>query len=366
MTAARETAPSDLRVYAARPTVRIDGQEYDRASRLVLTMEMHENEGGLSSLQLRYSNLASHPDGDASLAFEDEQILELGATVTVYAGEASRPTEVFRGKITALEAEFSHRSPPELVVHAEDALQLSRMKRRTHLHRRVSIDAAARTVAQRANLRPVIAQGLDTVLGDRLQLNESDLAFLRRLLHEYDADLQVVGEELHVSPRQAAQRPAIVLELYSQLQEVRLTADLAHQVSNVTVTGWDPEQAQRVDATATGRSLGPGRGRRAAEILRDTLGTRSEHLAGEPVLTRDEARERANAAHDRRARRFVVAEGTADGNPGLRVGTHVELTGLSARFDNIYYVTSVCHRFDMQSGYTTDFEAECAYLGGPQ
>lgn len=364
MTAARETPPADLLVYAARPTVRIDGEEYDRASRLVLAMEMIERDGGLSSLQLRYSNLASHPNGDASLAFEDEQILAFGATITVYAGEVTRPMEVFRGKITALEAEFSQNAPPELVVHAEDALQRSRMQRRTFLHKNPTIKKLAETVAERAQMRAVV-DGFTAAIGDRMQLNESDLQFLRRVLREYDGDLQVVGDELHVAPRGTIRRQAIHLALYSQLREIRVTADLAHQVTDVTVTGWDPERAQRVRQVASGRKPSPGTGRLGADLLQP-LGARSEHLAGEPALNDDEARDRCNAAYDQRARRFVIAEGTADGNPSVRVGTHIELAGLSPRFDNVYYVTSVCHRFDLKSGYATDFEAECAFLGEPR
>ena len=76
-------------------------------------------------------------------------------------------------------------------------------------------------------------------------------------------------------------------------------------------------------------------------------------------------RVRADALFDSRARRFVRVEGTAEGNPALRVGTHLDLRGLSPRFDNTYYVTSACHRFDVQRGYETDFEAECACLGAP-
>lgn len=365
MARALETPPSDLLVYAARPTIRVDGEAYDRASRLVLTMEMVEREGGLSSLQLRYSNLASHADGDASLAFEDEEIFKLGSELTVYAGEASQPMEIFRGKITAFEAEFSQKAPPELVMHAEDPLQLSRMQRRTHMHEDATIADLTQSVAERAGLRAVV-DGFSDSIGHRMQLNESDLAFLRRCLREYDGDLQVVGEELHVAPRSEVNRQAIYLELYSQLREARVTADLAHQVTDVTVSGWDPENAERVSHVASGTHLGPGRGRKGADQLSEALGDRSEHLSGEPVLNSSEAQARSEAMFDRRARRFVVAEASCDGNPRIRVGTQVELAGLSTRFDNIYYVTSVCHRFDQQSGYTTDFEAECAYWGDPQ
>jgi phage protein D len=60
----------------------------------------------------------------------------------------------------------------------------------------------------------------------------------------------------------------------------------------------------------------------------------------------------------------VRVAGTAEGNAALRVGTHVTLRGLGPRFDNVYYVTRACHRWDVASAYETDFEAECAFLGG--
>jgi phage protein D len=60
----------------------------------------------------------------------------------------------------------------------------------------------------------------------------------------------------------------------------------------------------------------------------------------------------------------VQVAGTAEGNAALRVGTHVTLRGLGPRFDNVYYVTRACHRWDVASAYETDFEAECAFLGG--
>ena len=61
----------------------------------------------------------------------------------------------------------------------------------------------------------------------------------------------------------------------------------------------------------------------------------------------------------------MTACGTAEGNPSIRVGTHVRLTGLSRRFNNTYYVTRCCHRFDLERGYETDFVAESAFLGQP-
>jgi len=63
-----------------------------------------------------------------------------------------------------------------------------------------------------------------------------------------------------------------------------------------------------------------------------------------------------------RARRLEQLEGITEGNPRLRVGSHVAISGVEARFENTYYVTRASHRFDLREGYRTEFSAECAYL----
>lgn len=349
--------------YAARPTVRIDGAPNERVTELLLRAEMNEWEGGLSSLEARFSNVATTRDGAAELAFEDERLLRLGASIAIYAGEETSPAEVFRGTITGIEAEFSHTAPPELVVLAEDVFQLARMKRRTREHRDVTLADLCRDLAGEVGLTPVI-DGLDDAIGTRLQLNESDLAFVRRLLRDYDADLQVVGTELHAARRGDARRGEIELALFGQLVQLRALADLAHQATEVTVSGWDAVQGRRVAVSSRGARLGPGQGTTGAQALSDTLGERREHLGHVAVLDRAEAQALADAHFDQRARRFVTIEATTQGNPELRVGTHVRLTGAGERWDNTYYVVRVRHRYDVQRGYYSDFEAECAYFGG--
>ena len=357
-----ETALSPLAVYSARPTVRVAGQEERRLSELVVGLEMRESEGGMSSLELRLSNVASLPDATSELAFEDEMVVHLGSPLAVYGGDENAPQEIFSGVVTALEAEFPEKAPPELVLLAEDGLQRARMRRRTAVHRDLSIASFARDVASQLGLAPKIT-GFDRVLGTWVQLNESDLSFLRRLLLRHDGDVQVVGRELHVSPRSDVRRGELELELHSQLREARIVADLAHQVTKTTVTGWDLAQGRRVSAESRGSRPGPGSGRRGDQILMDALGERDEHLGELAAATQEEAQALADAAFDRRLRRFVRVEGTAEGNPALRVGTWVKLQGISRRFDNTYYVTSARHRWDVTSGYSTDFEAECASLG---
>ena len=350
-------------IYTVTPTVQIDEQSFAKVSKLLLTMEMTEQVGGLSCLEMRFSNVASEPTGMADFAFEDGQILKLGSSIAVYGGDETSPQEIFRGYITGLEADFGEEAPPELLVLAEDAAQRARMARRTQVYTESSLADIAEQIAQRLSLTPVIT-GLTNTTDTWVQMNESDLCFLRRLLARYDSDVQVVGEELHVSPRGDVRRGEVELALHSQLRKAKLLADLAHQVNEVTITGWNSLQGQRTSGSSRGDALGPGRGQTGAEVLRQTLGERHHHVSHLAAPTDAEATALAAAAFDDRARRFVTVCATAEGNPAIRVGTYAKLTGLGDRFDNTYYVVRTCHRFDVSRGYETDFEAECAYFGG--
>lgn len=357
-----ESSLSALPVYSGRPTLRIAGQDEPRAGQQLLAMTMDEREGGLSALELRLLNWVATSGGPPELGFDAGSRLRLGVELAVYAGDETSPTEIFKGRVSALELHCRAGEPPELVVLAEDALTAARRARRSAVYADLSPADVVRRIAGELGLTPVLS-GLDAPVATWVQLDETDLQFLRRLLGRFDSDLQVVGSELHVSPRQAVARGVVELALHSQLAEVRVTADLAEQATAVTVAGWNAVDGRAVSAAASSLvNAGPGQGRSGLAWASEVFGTRSEHLAAPLVASDDEARAVAEAALDQRARRFLRADGVAEGNPVLRVGSTVRLSGLSPQFDNSYYVVRTRHRFDLRHGYRTEFGAECAYL----
>jgi phage protein D len=353
-------------IYRAHPTIEIDGQRDERVQTLLLAMEMQEAEGGLSSLELRFRNTSTLEQQGVDFAFEysEHDLLSLGKSIRILAGDESDPQEIFRGIISGLELVMEQKQEPELIVLAEDALQKARMARHTQLHTDTSLRSLVESVAADLGLRAAIS-GLSDNISPQMQLNETHLAFLRRLLQRYDADVQVVGEELQVSPRSDVRRNEINLEINSQLKNIRVLADLAHQVTEVTFSGWDFSQGRAISASSDGGAdLGPGSGRTGTQILAEAFEERPEHISSTAAADEAEARALANARYSKCARQFVTVEGKAEGNPNLRVGSHVSLRGLGPRFENTYYVTRVCHRYDDRQGYKTEFEAQGSYFGG--
>src|SRR5215467_11853621 len=111
-----ETPLSGSPIYCARPTVRIGGEADVRVTELVMAMRMEEQEGGMSSLEMRFSNLAPTTDGGAELAFDATSSLKLGAQIAVGGGDTGEPGEIFRGIVAAVEMDYQKGGGPELTV----------------------------------------------------------------------------------------------------------------------------------------------------------------------------------------------------------------------------------------------------------
>lgn len=358
---------NQLLFYNAVPRLEIDGEEDLMAASLLHSMEMTESEGGMSSVELAFKNAANVENSGNEMPFETSSntSLSLGAEIRLVTGPNHDPQEIFAGQITGLELVMDGASVPNLVVLAEDRLQTARLKRRTKLYSDLTLGELAEQVARESGLS-VVAAELDVAIVQEMQANETDLGFLRRICARFDVDFQIVGSELHISPRALVDRGTNSLEFGQTLTSFRALADIADQVSEVTLAGWDHAANAGFNVSSgAGVQSGDSQGREGHEFLSEHFESRAEHIGEIAVSSQEEAQTIADAMHSARKRRFVSAEGCVTGDPSLRVGTLLEITGVGPRFENTYYVTHAQHRFSRDAGgYTTDFRAECAFWGG--
>ena len=144
-------------------------------------------------------------------------------------GRDRRAAEVFDGHVTALEAEVGPSTAPLFTLLAEDRLFKARKTRRSRTFDEVTPADIVRTIAGDHGLTPEVRDGLDAPTGTWSQMNESDLAFLRRILDRFDADAQAVAGALQAGPRARDPRTTVILRLGEALVRARMTADLADQ-----------------------------------------------------------------------------------------------------------------------------------------
>ena len=127
-------------------------------------------------------------------------------------------------------------------------------------------------------------------------------------------------------------------------------------MSEVVVQGWDV--AKQAAITGRGRAGDEtstmGGKRSASKLVKDqAINLISEH----PVMTQEEANHLALARLNKVSLDLIEASGTAVGSAALLPGEIIEIAGVSASFKGRYCLTGTTHRFDFESGYTTNFSA---------
>jgi phage protein D len=352
----------------AGPTVFVDGQQRPAIDRAIVAMRMREAVGGLSSLELKILD-TSPADGGRGFTFANETLLKLGSAIKVCSGRKGKPQEIFDGVATALEIETGPDANPTFTVLAEDKLQRARKTRRSRVFENMNPAELVRRIASDHGLDAQVRDGLDRPTTTWAQVNESDLAFIRRVLDRFDADFHVTRGVMQAGPRAREPREpreGIELSLREGLVWARVTADLADQTGRVRLSSWNPADGTRVDGIATSGEFGPGSGRTGPALLAQAFGGEfAEHVGHQGPMRQDEADAVARALFSQRARRFMRVDATAQGDGRLRVGAWIKLDGVNPLFAGSFVVTETCHRFDLTHGYMTDLIAEGAYLGRP-
>jgi uncharacterized protein len=122
------------------------------------------------------------------------------------------------------------------------------------------------------------------------------------------------------------------------------------------VQGWNPKTREAIAGTARA-------GDETTLMAGSTLGVKLSERAffataapitDRPVASAGEATQMARARFNDMAMDFVTGEGKATGDPAIRAGSVVELTGLGKRFSGLYYVTCSNHVVGA-AGYVTTF-----------
>jgi phage protein D len=350
---------------SASPVFTVAGERSPDLGRDCIRLEITEGTDGLRTLKAEFVAVGDGATGAGSdLRYLDGQIVDFGMAITVVLGPDGGQHVVFDGTISGLEAVFGDGVPPRVLVYAEDALMRLRMTRRMRSYTGVTDADVARQIADAHGLQAEVAADgprFDVVQ----QVNQSDLAFLRERARRIQAELWCEGQTLHFSTRDQRRATRVQLVRGGHLLAVRLLGDLAHQRSEVHVTGYDSATVQVIDERVGNEVVAAesSQGRTGPQIVAMALGSSRNPSRSfrfrDIAQSGDQARAWAKAEMLRRARAFITVDALTRGSPELLVGSVVELQDVGQPFSGGgYYVTRFCHTYDHTAGLRTRFEAE--------
>jgi len=302
-------------------------------------------------LGFRVAGRATLRFADPTYAFAGSDTVTLGNPVEVHARDRGL---LIAGDITGITVEHRNGSAPELVVVVHDrAYRLARATK-VATYVKATYSGVVSELAQAHGMRVSVDSTNATV--DYLMQVDSDLALLDALADRVGYDWWVEDGTLHFKKPVAGD--TVELKLADDLLAFSVRASGLH-ADSVRVDGWDRQQQQAVtsNATTSAADLKPDASLVSAYTSPGSkLGGSAELFsAAMAASSPDEATALSNAIRDRAVAGAVTARGVLLGDPRLKPGVCVHVTG-AGPIAGKYHVTEVEHVF-RSSGFETRFVA---------
>jgi len=330
--------------YAPDFVVRVDGEVLDPTTKGdVLQIGVVLDEAQPASFNLTVSDW---DDGMLAFKYSSTTTFDPGRVVSIDLGYASKLVRVVTGQDRM--RQMANRQPG-----------VGDRK----LYRNKTDGEIAQEIAARWNMR-ADAAGTGPRHALVVQKNQDDATFLMERAKRIDFEFFIALDErtgdevLYFRPRKDG-RDAVPIRVYEfewgrNLISFSPRLTTTHQVSEVTVRGWDPRAKKPIVYTARSSDL-PGGGRRSGPATADKRAV--EVIVDSPVLSLEEARRLATSRLMERANKFTCGTAKVIGLPDLHPGDNVDVTKVGPRFAGRYHVTKVTHSLG-DSGFTTSLELD--------
>jgi len=308
-------------------------------------------------LTLRDPHDAEHPSGVLA-----EVGVKLGDSVVVSVRSGDGKTQLVTGEVTSLEADIDATGSHVVIRGYDKSHRLHRgRKARNWADQKDSEIATA--IASEAGLSASVDE-TSVTHAYLAQPGISDWDFLVSRAREIGYDLRVSDGSLEFKqPSQASDGPdagslgrapgAGQIVYGDNLLEFRPRVSMVDQASSFEVRGWDVKAKRAVIGTAASSSTSASVGveqSAATSALGEKTFVRNDRLFN----AEDGATTAAKGLAASFGSTFAEAEGVVIGDPSLKAGTTVSVSGVGSPFDGKYVLTSTRHVLD-RYGYRTHF-----------
>ena len=360
--------------FIATPTLKIDGSEasselMDDLLQIVVEESLHLP--GMFTLAIRndyYGGAANYT------VWQHEKLFEIGKSIEI--GFASSTTEsddfddeaqgnVIKGEITAIETHFTSEAQAPIIVRGYDTSHRLHRGRHNRSFQNKTDSDIVNSIASEVGIAvgAVDATGGPYGYGDIggasgyvFQQNQTNMEFLRERAARNGFELFVQDGKLYF--RKPKKNSTLELEWLKNIHSFRVRISSAEQMKSVEVRGWDYSRKEVIaeSISSTQKVLtetDSGTGVKTVSSFNGQPTTPTLIMVDQPISQAKEAKTMAQALFDELGGEFVQADARAEGNPLIRPGRVVKLTGMG-KYSGSYYVTETRQLIHEQI-YTTEF-----------
>jgi Rhs element Vgr protein len=288
----------------------------------------------------------------------DSNPFDIGKSLEVKLGATDQltTTSLFKGQIVSLELDFGAGGVELLVRGFDRSHALIRARNVRTFQNQTSSDIVQKVV-QEAGFTAACDDSGDP--HDFMQQdNETDWDFIWRLAERVGFEFVVEDKTAHFR-KQAADDP-VQLQWPDTLRSFRPRVTATQQAHQVTLSAQDPKTKEAISVTASTPEQIARIGVERSDVANAFDGA-DIHIATEPVKSQSEGTTLAQALLDKLANGYIAAEGVSDGNPAIKAGAAVQVTGLGTKYSGLYRVAAATHVLRGGSTYETRFANSAAH-----
>lgn len=301
----------------------------------------------------------------------DRSGLRVGAEVEITAltGDTLEAKPLIHGEVVTVECDYDELGARMVARGYAGSHRLHR-GRRTRTFLDVTDSDIVKRVADEARIDVEAIEETSEVYAQVTQANLSDWDFLADRARRIGFELAMVEGKLHFGlPRRSAEAPdqadvgpdaeppdprQLLFGQKLLAFHGRLTA--AEQVAEVEVRGWDENNKRAVVGTARAGTVAAELELAEPSSMAQFFGDQTFVSVSQRLSSDREAEDAARTLAERIGSAFTEVDGTARGDPVLRAGTPVSLSGVGEDFSGKYVLSHVRHVIS-GDGYRTHFTA---------
>jgi phage protein D len=281
----------------------------------------------------------------------DLDVFKPGDQLSVQMGMGQLAT-LISGRIYAIEPSFENYSVA--TISGFDTMASLRFGNHTKVFKKLNENQIASQVAESSRVR-ISTPGAPVTLNACVwQRQQTNYRFLLSRCALINYELVVDDTTLLFRPSAEGLSPVKTLSFPRDLKRVNLRLRVPTEGSDVRMLGFDPGTNRTINAqsnpNATRARMG---GTESGYDFISDFPSAAITVTDPGVTTVEALQARANAEYMQNLSRFIEGDLELEGDPALVAGVNIRLSGLSQRFDGIYYVRSSKHSYDDSSGYYT-------------
>lgn len=297
---------------------------------------------------------------DYQVRWVDDSLLELGQEVEIsaQAGEqlGGQTGLLMKGEIAALEPDFSAQGETTMLIRGYNKSHRLHRGKKTRTFLRQSDSDIVKKVADEVGLSPQV-DSTSVVYDYVIQNNQTNMEFLQARAERLGYKVFAAQGELHFKKGEAKLGEGPELKIGEALRTFRPVLAATHQADKITVLGWDAKGKEAIKSEVTPPSAlkQGGIAKTGGDAAKEAFGAAEAIVVSRPVFTVDEAEALATGLANDLSGEFIQAEGVCFGDPNVKAGHTVTISGVGQRFSGKYFVTTATHIWNDKVGYETHF-----------